>query len=177
MHPGVPQPAAEAKYIEDCDQPGYTCSLVDATFPTLHGFHNGTKPTPAPLPMPPTASPPPSRTPPTPGPGLECKNTGYNQCGGSDGYTGPTYCPVSQGIQQVCHFESPQYSQCCSPNLAGCGGNEAYWLKIHSSATLPVESQSSMSHNHTHSYHKGTKCSTMCLVCIVTICIFACQQK
>jgi hypothetical protein len=69
-------------------------------------------------------------TSPTPAP-AECKATrAYQQCGGNDGYTGPTCCPYFQGAQQVCHPESPQYSQCCPPGLGGCGGKTPTNLRV-----------------------------------------------
>ena len=63
-------------------------------------------------PLPPTPAPAP--VPPTPAPGPGCKNKAYGQCGGEN-YKGPTCCPVSQGVQEVCMKQSQYYSQCCPP--------------------------------------------------------------
>jgi hypothetical protein len=46
-HPGVPQGAAETLCKTTCAQPGFTCALVVASYPTVCGCGGGT-PTPAP---------------------------------------------------------------------------------------------------------------------------------
>jgi hypothetical protein len=145
-HPGVSMAAAEAKCRGDCAQAGFTCEMIASGNPTLCGC--ATQPPSTPLyscntktgqcaldpfgtttagdciakcQVVPTA--------PTPAP-AKCGNRAYAQCGGSDGYAGPTCCPYFQGAQQVCHLESPQYSQCCPPNLAGCGGTSPKNLRV-----------------------------------------------
>ena len=150
-HPGVSMAAAEAKCRGDCAQAGYTCEMIASGYPNLCGC--ATQPPSTPLYSCNTATGQCALDPfgtttagdciakcrvvpttPTPAP-AKCSNRAYAQCGGSDGFTGPTCCPYYQGAQQVCHLESPQYSQCCPPNLAGCGGTSPKNLRVSATFT------------------------------------------
>jgi hypothetical protein len=50
-----------------------------------------------------------------------------------------------QGVQQICHKESPQYFQCCPANLRGCGGDEKFWSKFRSENATMVAATGSAS--------------------------------